>query len=543
MSNFSHASPVKAYSMLNTRRKYGSLPIIININNLPKFKSCSIKYNENCSNESKNNYQNDNVCSEESNNLSHLCNNSISNSKEIQKSNILSPNKAIKNEDTNFPSLFPLLSPKMPRFDQVFKEKIVICQMIFNSSQLKGKNEKLKALVEINTLLSKKQEIKFIKTEQKNMLLEMLKFNIFNQDPFVFDENESNIGENIWEHNFLIYKIFNQFIINFPEKCKIDLVKKVIRHMNMKNEFIKENLFSFLENYTRAHSDQFNDIWKLIKCALINVKCNIYTPYCIDPIISYLTKFYIPKHIKSLSKILCSHFLPLFKDENLSIYFNKLINFIVQIVENNSEDQLIVIHYLIDHFPHRCGKKQPLFVSALIPIIKLMDVKHLNTISKKLFIFIAMAIRSPNSKLAESAIFLLMSQNMRPVINSNYEIISSIVYDSVKWSSKFYWDKFVKDQSKSALLILANAKYDFQNNKVFANIHQTVQPQIEYLGELNSINSKKIRSEQSSKVWESLIKIAEKRYKTPNLSKSILKIKIDFAKEVTSKEFRTFLEN
>lgn len=464
---------------------------------------------------------------------------------EIPKVISLSSNRHILQGEINIPSLPMLPSPKNSSFNGVFKEKINVCNFIFNFSQpqlqVKGKKEKSAALNELIVLLSNTTESSLISIENQDLLLEMIMKNILEQDPFTSVEKifacslKSKFVERSWEHISLIYKVLNQFVLIYPKKFNLDHTKKAIRLMNIPDPNERENLVTFLKNYTKVHPEDFEEILKQIGTALTNVRYDIYTPYCIDPIISYMAIMFMacsqPVIKSHLNNILYTHLLPLFRHERLSLYYCKLNNLITSIVDNSHKDQLNVIIYLIKHFPYQCGQKQPLFVSSLISIIKTMKGHHLNPIALKLFIFIAMAVKSPNSKLAESALTLLSKPNMKPIILSNYNLAMDYLYEPLRWSSNFHWDRSIKDQSQSAIMTLLNAKVEVQKNNAMCDFLQSSEQQIQD-------ENKKLDDKELIKIWAGFSRTAARRYKTFDLTQSLIDIQVEFTRDQKNKELQ-----
>lgn len=441
----------------------------------------------------------------------------------------LSSSRHVLREDILVPSLPILPSPNSTSFNKIFLEKIKICNLIFNFSQQqlqsKAKKEKSKSLIEINALLASKSESMQLSSDQKDLILNMIILNIFEQDPFTTAENmflttiESTFVESSWEHMSIIYKILNQFVIFYPEKCDIDLVKKGIRLMNIPDNNERENLVLFVKNYTKVHPNQLIDIFKLLKNALTNVRYDIYTPFCVDPIISCMSIVFLTNK-KLLTDIIFTHLLPLFRHERLSLYFEKLSDIINRLINNSIDDQINVIQYLIKHFPHNCGQKQPLFTTAIIYITNSMISRNLNPIAEILFSFISMCIRSPNSKLTESALALLMKKNLRPIIVSNYDVAVAILHEPLKWSSSLYWDKRIRDQSKAALSLLSNARFDKLRKNDW---RRTLNP-----SDIKVLYSKKITNQQLVLTWSSFSLMAAKYDRNFDLQNTIIRIKKQF---------------
>lgn len=530
MSLLRLCSAQRRNSLYVSRRPYQSILSIKETKPLPKLESLAPENDKS---------QNNEQC-----NIKSRCSTKVYNGEplidnEMPKVQLFSSSNNILRGEVNIPTLSPLPSPNNTNFNQVFRNKIKVCNYIFNfmlpQAQINGKMEKTKALKEISALLSKESEVSLLSDQDRDLLYTMLSKNIFEQDPFRSAKNNSlttiklNYAESSWEHLSLAFKILNQFILLFPEKCKFDLVKKGILLMNIPDPNERDNLVLFLQNYTKVHLNQFSNIWKQIKCALTNVRYDIYTFYCVEPIITYISSQLLSNsssfRSNYLMKILYTHLLPLFDNQNLSNYFNKLSSLIIQIIDNNYDEQLKVIQYLLKHFPIQCGQKQPLFVSMLISITSTMSSDQLNPIANKIFAFIAMSIQLPNSKLAESALSFLMKPNLKPIIYSNYEGAMEILHEPLKSASSYYWEQSIKDQSAVTLSTLTNAKLEFKQSIALSDFMSTSQL-IDKQQESNKVENKDL-----AKTWGLLARTAARRDSTIDLTKSLFQIQKQFKKE------------
>ena len=509
---------------------------------LPKIHTFSKNYDENCIVEQETSFQND----DGSNHVgfqSKIFNEEPVIDNEIPNLFCLKLNKHTLKKEINISPL-PKLCPQIhPSFDKMFRDKIKMCNYIFDFTQpriqVNGKREKCVALVEISTLLSKDTEAILLSTEHQDLLLQMVIRNIFDQHPFTTNKKINlsmltlNYVESSWEQLSIAFKILNQFVLLFPEKVDISLCRKAIYLMNIPDINERECFVTFLKNYEKTHQQQIESIWNFLISALINVRYDIYTPFCVDPIISFMTILFFESlsshHEYYFTKILHTHILPLFDREELSVYYIKLSNFVIQIIDNDTDEQLNVILFLIHHFPYRCGNKQPLFVSTINTIIEMIHWERLNSIAEKLFIFIAMAVKSPNKKLAESALLLLMKANMKHIITSSYKIAMDVLYEPLKWSSAFYWNKFVKDQSSTCLSSLISANLEFQHNKSLSDFllcSDLPTAQSEHL--FNGKKSVKRDSKELLSIWASISRMAAKFDRSIDLTKSLYKIQIEF---------------
>lgn len=362
MSLLRFSVPQRRNSLLTSRRTYQSLLTIKNSNLCPKI--------------DKKNEENDKDLKKEVCNISSRCKEKVYKGELLvdndnPKSIIYSSHKKILKGDINIYPVSSIPNSNDQTFEIIFKEKLKICSYIFDflqpHIQLNGKQEKSKALNEIYSLLCKNSEVSNLTNEQKVLLLDMISKYIFDQEPFI--STKKNVSQTInltytessWEHLYNVFKILNQFIQIFPEMIDFSHTKKAIRLMNLPDINERNELASFLKNYTKSHQDQINDIWTELKNALTNVRYDIYTINCVDPIITYMINQIQSNAISFVEKyplkILKSHLLPLFKNENLPIYFTKLSSIIIKIIDQNYIEKLNTIQYLLQHFPIQYGKK------------------------------------------------------------------------------------------------------------------------------------------------------------------------------------------
>ena len=511
----------------------------------PKILSFSKNYDDFSTAEAEKNFQNENI-SEHQSFQSKIFDQEPVVDNEIPNVIYLNQNRHVLKEEIEISPIPKLCSPNQSAFSKIFKEKIKLCNYIFDFTkprfQLNGKQAKYTALVEINTLLSNKFEASQLTSEQQDLILQMIIKNIFDQDPFISKKKSSCIipdfsyVESSWEQLSIIHKILQQFVLLFPEKVDISLCKKSIYLMNTPDANERDCFVTFLKNYEKTHKKKFDTIWHFLKTALTNVRYDIYTPYCVEPIISYMTILFFEnistEYSKYFTEILYTHLLPLFDKELLTIYYQKLSHFIQKIVDNDYEEQINVILFLIRHFPYMCGNKQPLFVSSIISIVEMMQWEQLSMIAEKIFVFVAMGVKSPNSKLAESVLNLLMKNNMKPIIFSNYEHAMDILYEPLKWTSAFYWNKFVKEQSSNALNTLISANVQFQKNKSVSDFLLCSElPTESCNGSLFVKKNCKRDAKEMMSIWASISRAAARNHRSIDLTKSLYKIQIEFKNE------------
>lgn len=460
---------------------------------------------------------------------------------EVSKFISISANRNIIINDVYVCQQFPLPSPKNPDFTKILLENIKICYIIFNfdqpESQLSCKKIKTNVLNELITLMTKGSESSIFSNQVQEAIYNMIMKNVFDQDPYVAFEstNLSTITwdfiESSWPHLNLVYQILIRFVILYPERCKIDLIHKAIRLLNIPDKKECESLISFVKTYTSIHSEQLNEIWHILKNALINVLSNIYTPYCVDPILCLISSLI---NQSSVDTILRTHLLPLYCHEQLCLYSKPLTDLVFKIVDNNVWDQVDAINFLISHFPHQCGQKQFLFITAINSILDILFDSELNEIAPKLISFLKYTIRLPNAKLVESSIKLLLKPTMTSILFRNASLAIDLLYEPLKSISSTFWDSGIKAISKKALTTLVNISYEVKKNGPVSNSVNTSRlPMMNNNSSCQHIIATEKKSDNSELVakWALVARSASRKDESIDLTKSLLHIQVNLLNE------------
>lgn len=447
---------------------------------------------------------------------------------EVPKVISISANREYLVGEIEVPSLPPLPAFNDPSFDNIFKEKIKLCNILFDfdhpNVQLEGKKAKVNALIEINKILAMVSNNSSITEKQKDAIYDMITKNLFHQDPFISNEKicfstlKQSIVEPSWEHMCHVYQALIQFLITFPERCKISLAKKLIRLMNIPDNNERENLVTLLKNYAETHPEQLENLYELLKSALVNVGTDIYTPYCVEPVLTFL-KMMVRKDY--IYQIIYTHLLPLYRHEKLYLYSSKLSNLITSIISNKPVDQINYLKYLLNHFPLQCGQKQLLFVYAINSLFNIIGKRELNQVSTKIILFFASAFRSPNSKLVESSLKIFLKPVMTSILFSNAAFAMDNLLEPLKWTSTYHWDKSIKILSSRAYTTLSNIKYEVQSN----SSSKTSRDPINEISLKNSPKeTKKLDNSDLVSKWALIARSAAKKYNSIDLTNSLLEI-------------------
>ncbi|OHT06839.1 hypothetical protein TRFO_25089 [Tritrichomonas foetus] len=365
--------------------------------------------------------------------------------------------------DVKTPPSLPSISDS--NFVDVWKEKINVCNLIFdfsqNNTQVQGKKIKLRELRHFHAFFRNHEEASLLKSECKEMLFNMIYRNIFEQNPFVLDY-ESNLDvqqlvDQSWPHLSLVYKILNDFLFTFPDFIKPQLVEKAIRLMNLPDINERDCLACFALNYYKLHPEHFEIIWKYICTALSNVISGIFTSYSVHPLLAFIVSLFINSRSSTkpyLRDILFTHLLPLYHHDNMCKYSSILTSTVYRAIENHTKLQLETLKYLIKSFPRQNGKKQIQYINAITVIIRPMKGSDIRPISQTVISFVGECVRSPNAKLVDATLQMLNGKYVPSVFTSNSKQALTILYHPLTWCFQSHWNKNAREQAEYALSVV-----------------------------------------------------------------------------------------
>lgn len=279
-----------------------------------------------------------------------------------------------------------------------------------------------------------------------------------------------------------------------------------------------------MRTYAITHPEQHDEIWQIIKNAFINVISNIYTPYCVEPIISFINTSIDPD-LPAI--ILRTHLLPLYRHERLNIYSTSLTNLIVKIIDDSMPDQLDSVEFLIKHFPYQCGRKQFLFITAINSIINIIFDLDLNQISQKLILFLGATLKTPNIKLIEASARILLKPCMTSLLFKNTNLSIENLNEPLNFLSSEFWDSSIRSICKKALTTLVNISYEVKKNGPVSNSVNTSRlPVMSKKCQGEVIEKKDNKTENSELVakWALVARCASKKDESIDLTKSLLHI-------------------
>ena len=428
-------------------------------------------------------------------------------------------------------------------FLDALNQKIKICNMIFDFSQpkiqIKAKQIKTKELKGIYSLIHNRNAAISLPPQYQNMILDMIKKNVFDQNPFIsfnnpfgsksltgffntfYNEGLDSMFDPSWTHLELVYKILNEYLFLFPQNVQPKYVEKAIRLMNLPDSKERDALACFIVNYLSTHPNDFDLIWNYITVAISNVLSEIYTPFCIQPILVYLITINTNQRSKVkgyLKKILYSHLIPLFHLTNLSLYSTFLTTLVVKIIEDDENEFVNVVNYLMKTFPRQDGVKQSFYFNSISKILRKLTAEEFIPLGDSLTSFIANCIYSPNNKLVEEALNLFIGKYVSPRVLYNPKLVASKLQQPVAWAARFHWSKTIREEAQTALSIIKRCDYNASKN-LMKDINQTL------VHSTNEENNKLIKS------WAMISRAAARRDKRIDLTQKLQNLHIAFLKE------------
>lgn len=364
-----------------------------------------------------------------------------------------------------------LVETPMQKRETLFKQKLQLCQTIFNfddpESDVRGKEIKRETLVELAEYVNTPAGQKIFTEALMPDIVTMVKVNLFRTLPpqtedFDPEEDEPAM-EPAWPHLQVVYEFFLRFIVSSEVNGKVakkyvdlvfisnwidlfdtedprerDYVKTVLHRMYGKfmsyRSFIRKAISQVFFRYI-YETGKHNGIGELLEI-----------------LGSIINGFAIPlkkEHLLFLEKAL----IPLHKPRNVALYHPQLSYCISQYVEKDPETIVTILRGLIRFWPWNSSAKQVLFLNELEEIMELCRGDQINQIQDDLFKLLAACIASEHFQVAERALYFWNSEHLcvNVLSQSRAPVFLPCVFGPLSKNAQGHWNQTVEGLAQSVL--------------------------------------------------------------------------------------------
>lgn len=364
-----------------------------------------------------------------------------------------------------------LVETPMQKRETLFKQKLQLCQTIFNfddaETDVRGKEIKRETLVELAEYVNTPAGQKIFTEALMPDIVTMVKMNLFRTLPpqtedFDPEEDEPAM-EPAWPHLQVVYEFFLRFIVSSEVNGKVakkyvdlpfisswidlfdtedprerDYVKTVLHRMYGKfmsyRSFIRKAISQVFFRYI-YETGRHNGIGELLEI-----------------LGSIINGFAIPlkkEHLQFLEKAL----IPLHKPRNVALYHPQLSYCISQYVEKDPETIVTILKGLIRFWPWNSSSKQVLFLNELEEIMELCRGDQINQIQDDLFKLLAACIASEHFQVAERALYFWNSEHLcvNVLSQSRAPVFLPCVFGPLSKNAQGHWNQTVEGLAQSVL--------------------------------------------------------------------------------------------
>jgi len=370
-------------------------------------------------------------------------------------------NKNYKNTATTQPT------SNQPKDAKEFTKKLQICMQIYNfndeEKNVNEKNERLKALQELQEMISNPQTMTNIVMPNLEHVINMIKKNIFRPLPVVKKqglagetpmEEEEVIIDPSWPHLQPVYEFFLQLIIN--ESVDMKSLRSYITH-----KFIQEFLELFdseepkereyLKNILHRLYAKLVPRRKMIRKAMTdtfnaliheNYKFNG-TSELQDILASIISGFAVPlreEHVIFFHNII----IPLHKVQTCHKYHNELLRCSMLFLSKEPNLAFPLINGLLKYWPFANYTKETLFLSELLDILEVCcDVAKLEPLVPKIFKRIVKCIASPHLQVSDRTMCFFEHEFFLNILKTYKHIAFAILVPVISHLANNHWHKLI----------------------------------------------------------------------------------------------------
>ena len=358
-------------------------------------------------------------------------------------------------------------SSNQPKDAKDFTKKLQLCMQIYDfndeEKNVTEKNERLKALQELQEMISNPQTMTNVVMPNLEHVVNMIKRNIFRPLPVVKKqgltgetplEEEEVIIDPSWPHLQPVYEFFLQLIIN--ESVDMKSLRGCISH-----KFIQEFLELFdseepkereyLKNILHRLYAKLVPRRKMIRKAMTdtfnaliheNYKFNG-TSELQDILASIISGFAVPlreEHVIFFHNII----IPLHKVQTCHKYHNELLRCSMLFLSKEPNLAFSLINGLLKYWPFANYTKETLFLSELLDILEVCcDISKLEPLIPKIFKRIVKCIASPHLQVSDRTMCFFEHEFFLNILKSYKHVAFPIIVPVISHLATNHWHKLI----------------------------------------------------------------------------------------------------
>ena len=332
------------------------------------------------------------------------------------------------------PNLPKLKDVSVTQRQEVFRQKLVLCETRFDFNNPMTEEQRAAAEVKRNTLnelvefVSSPTSQKFFTESMLPRVISMVEANVFRALPPADDdynpEEDAPLFEPAWPHLCIVYEFLLRFIMSPDVTAKA--AKKYVSHnfcARLVDLFDTEDHRErdYLKNILHRIYGKFMSHRSFIRRTISNVfYCFVYEEQrhngigeLLEILGSIINGFALPlkkEHLKFMEKAL----LPLHKPRCLSLYHRQLCYCVTQYIEKDMDTAIIILKKILAYWPWPSSMKQILMLDELEEIMEIItfDLLEKDDVGDVLMRTLARCLASQNFQVAERTLLIWQNEHL-----------------------------------------------------------------------------------------------------------------------------------
>ena len=264
------------------------------------------------------------------------------------------------------------------------------------------------------------------------------------------------LSDPLYIHTDVVFQIY---MIIVTRKAWADVIpphfhKKIIYAGNSADIREREKVVLALVqtylNFEKYRKEIINDVCN----AIYDYVCGDGSPLVVIPCLGFIARIFNPINTATqpeFQKLIIDKVLPLLSSCHLSWYSKYIRRIFGILLQVNASNAVIILNYILHHWPHTSQNKQPLMIDLLGDVLEYLNHAEFKYYAKRIFKIYAKCAVSESNVVAEESFKIWQNKKIINLIKRNTNVIFEIMFDSIRRAMKSHWAPTTQEAAKTVM--------------------------------------------------------------------------------------------
>ena len=383
--------------------------------------------------------------------------------------------------DVEFPCLPNPLLVHENEFPDVLFQTVeacmnVMCDFSNPEHDVKAKEDKLAALVNLKTVLESPVHVKlvnymhlreFMRMIEKHIDFERLQFRVL---LLSCDWSTLEFCEPSWLHLSVVYQIFTQLVHVYKTQIAVSakLLSRLVERMGSPDSRERECVSAFFCTYLKVFASQRNALVTNFVHKLVDYIETLKNPFVVPGILHLWRMF--PKWFEEKVKRPLSILVPLCNSPHVTVFFSVAIPVLI-LYGSTPEHKEELVQILVREFPAYPVESQIVRILIICKLLEQLTPAEFAVVNKSVISFLRTCATCESAKVIQSSFNLWNNHKITSLFKPFAKSIQAELYSFVVSASISHWCPSVRGSAKFVLKAIQRLSGD-----EFEIMHKTKRP-------------------------------------------------------------------